>query len=102
MIMHGIHRRRRFRRFTWLLAALLRMLRPTTGMHNAPRGGDLFPTGPAPVQEGVFYREVYGWMALDPSVPPRGVHPYPDITVVDLPAVSGRPYLNPVLTGGER
>jgi hypothetical protein len=124
--MHGINYRRPSRLAEWC-SALVRLFRRPKGMHNAPRGGDLFPSGPQEVYEPDLFgrmggdprpypREPYrhdpfAHMALTPPPPqrryPRGAYPYaaaPNAqTMVDMRALdAGRPYLNPVLKGGER
>jgi hypothetical protein len=81
--MHGNHRRPGRR--SWLVAVfatVVRLFRRSRGIHNAPRGGDPFPTGPTPV----YHRA------------PEG-HPYPrvDDTRFDMPALRARPYVNPVI-----
>lgn len=98
--MHG-----NYRRLTWW-EKLFALFGRNKGIHKAPRGGDPFPTGPLPMYE----RDPFAHMALNPPPPqrryPRGPNPYPTApnaeTMVDLQALTGRPYLNPILTGSER
>jgi hypothetical protein len=90
--MHGTHQRPKRRSLRAFLAGLLRRRR---GMHNAPRGGDPFPTGPM----DRYAPDPYARMARKDQPPlPRGAryHPYRsnDLTMVDLPAVSARPYVD--------
>jgi hypothetical protein len=81
--MHGLHRRPP--RFPWL-AALVRLVRPTRGLHNAPRGGDLIPTGPM---------QVYYPPTGDRQVPrPRRSRALTE-TRADLRPINARPYYDP-------